>query len=248
MTCGYGAEIAARVAGRAMTSLLAPIERVSGYDADDALCPHGGALHGKDRNHPGGGATRDGLYMSSFALPDLRRRLAGSRDRQLARGARRSRRGRSAIAGGRNRKGGGGNSIAEGGTLARLLAKVGERVKVGAILLEFEEGPHAEAGSVVGQLAEPATIAAPPAAGAPAAGAIRATPAVRARARELGVDLARVTPTGPGSTVTMSDVQAAAAGAGAGQAPAYHCEVRAGPWPPTWRGHGVKSCVGHPSG
>lgn len=32
MTCGYGAEIAARVATRAMTSLLAPIERVTGYD------------------------------------------------------------------------------------------------------------------------------------------------------------------------------------------------------------------------
>ena len=108
------------------------------------------------------------------------------------------------------------------GHVARLLAKVGERVKVGAVLLEFEEGPHAEAGSVVGQLAEPATTAVPPAAaaGAPAPGATRATPAVRARARELGVDLARVTPTGPGSTVTMSDVQAAAAGAGAGQAPA----------------------------
>lgn len=32
ITCGYGAEIAARVAGRALTSLLAPIERVAGYD------------------------------------------------------------------------------------------------------------------------------------------------------------------------------------------------------------------------
>ena len=32
MTCGYGAEIAARVAGGAITSLLAPIERVTGYD------------------------------------------------------------------------------------------------------------------------------------------------------------------------------------------------------------------------
>jgi len=105
------------------------------------------------------------------------------------------------------------------GHIARLLAKVGERVKVGAALLEFEEGPHAEASTVVGQLAEPAPAAAPPAAAAKAPGAIRATPAVRARARELGVDLARVTPTGPGSTVTMSDVQAAA-GAGAGHAPA----------------------------
>jgi pyruvate dehydrogenase E1 component beta subunit len=32
MTCGYGAEIAARVAGRGLTTLLAPIERVAGYD------------------------------------------------------------------------------------------------------------------------------------------------------------------------------------------------------------------------
>jgi pyruvate dehydrogenase E1 component beta subunit len=32
VTCGYGAEIAARVAGGALTSLLAPIERVAGYD------------------------------------------------------------------------------------------------------------------------------------------------------------------------------------------------------------------------
>jgi pyruvate dehydrogenase E1 component beta subunit len=32
VTCGYGAEIAARVAGGALTSLLAPVERVAGYD------------------------------------------------------------------------------------------------------------------------------------------------------------------------------------------------------------------------
>ncbi len=32
MTCGYGAEIAARVCASAITSLLAPIERVTGYD------------------------------------------------------------------------------------------------------------------------------------------------------------------------------------------------------------------------
>ena len=32
MTCGFGAEIAARVAGRAITSLLAPVERVTGCD------------------------------------------------------------------------------------------------------------------------------------------------------------------------------------------------------------------------
>jgi len=32
MTCGYGAEIAARVCTGAITSLLAPVERIAGYD------------------------------------------------------------------------------------------------------------------------------------------------------------------------------------------------------------------------
>jgi 2-oxoisovalerate dehydrogenase E1 component beta subunit len=32
MTCGFGAEVAARVAARGLMSLLAPIERVTGYD------------------------------------------------------------------------------------------------------------------------------------------------------------------------------------------------------------------------
>jgi len=32
MTCGYGAEVVARVASGALTSLLAPVERVAGYD------------------------------------------------------------------------------------------------------------------------------------------------------------------------------------------------------------------------
>ncbi len=45
------------------------------------------------------------------------------------------------------------------GHVARLLAKVGERVKVGAPLLEFEEGRHAESGTVVGELAEPGNAA-----------------------------------------------------------------------------------------
>jgi len=32
LTCGFGAEIAARIAAKALTSLLAPIERVAGFD------------------------------------------------------------------------------------------------------------------------------------------------------------------------------------------------------------------------
>ncbi len=49
-----------------------------------------------------------------------------------------------------------------------------------------------------------------------ASGGIKAMPAVRALAKKLGVDLARVRATGPGGVVTLKDVKAAAA---AGPAP-----------------------------
>ena len=51
------------------------------------------------------------------------------------------------------------------GRIARLLAQPQERVKVGAPLVEFEEGPHADTGTVVGELAPapPAPAAPPPA-------------------------------------------------------------------------------------
>lgn len=106
----------------------------------------------------------------------------------------------------------------QAGHIAKLLAKAGDRVKVGAPLLEFEEGVHAESGTVVGQLAEArAAPTAPRAAAAPqpSAPTVRATPAVRARARELGVDLSFVTPSGPGNSITLADVQAAASHLGA---------------------------------
>lgn len=95
----------------------------------------------------------------------------------------------------------------QAGHVARLLVKAGERVKVGAPLLEFEEGRHAESGTVVGDLSGPGPTA--------RALPVRATPAVRARARQLGVDLARVTPTGPEGAILLADVEAAAAHAGA---------------------------------
>jgi len=100
------------------------------------------------------------------------------------------------------------------GHVAKLLAKEGERVKVGAPLVEFEDGAHAESGTVVGELAGPAA-AARPATRVPVA-AVRATPSVRAHARELGVDLATVTPSGPQGTILRADVEAAAARAVAG--------------------------------
>ncbi|MDJ1158054.1 dihydrolipoamide acetyltransferase family protein [Chelatococcus sp. SYSU_G07232] len=109
------------------------------------------------------------------------------------------------------------------GRIAELLARPGERVQVGAPLLVFEtEGTSRETGTVVGELApaEPAPAAprgtAPqttPAAGpAPGRAPVRAAPAVRARAKALGVDLTRVTPSGTDGTVTLADVEAASGG------------------------------------
>jgi pyruvate dehydrogenase E2 component (dihydrolipoamide acetyltransferase) len=90
----------------------------------------------------------------------------------------------------------------QAGHIARLLARPGDRVKVGAPLLAFEEGAHAETGTVVGELAKPAMPPRP----APAP----ASPAVRARARELGVALAGLKGSGPGGAITRADVAAAA--------------------------------------
>jgi pimeloyl-ACP methyl ester carboxylesterase len=49
-------------------------------------------------------------------------------------------------------------------------------------------------------------------------GRITASPAARKRARELGLDLATVTATGPGGRITSDDVERAAAGAGEDEA------------------------------
>jgi 2-oxoisovalerate dehydrogenase E2 component (dihydrolipoyl transacylase) len=94
------------------------------------------------------------------------------------------------------------------GRIARLCAQPGERIKVGAALVEFDEGPRADTGTVVGELAAAAPHPAP--ASAPAAGGIKAAPAVRALAQRLGVDLAAVTASGPSGAVTSADVERAA--------------------------------------
>ena len=106
----------------------------------------------------------------------------------------------------------------QSGRIARLCAKPGERVKVGAALVEFAEGPHADTGTVVGELAAAEAPPRPAPAAAPQPG-IRAAPAVRALAQRLGVDLAEVTPTGPQGAVTSADVERVAR-AQTGAAPA----------------------------
>jgi len=99
------------------------------------------------------------------------------------------------------------------GRLVRFAAIAGQTVKVGQVLAEFDDGGHRPSGSVVGDL--PAAVAAPPsvvpAAAHAAAGENRAMPAVRQLARRLGIDLAVLAGSGPGGTITSSDVEAAAA-------------------------------------
>jgi pyruvate dehydrogenase E2 component (dihydrolipoamide acetyltransferase) len=82
---------------------------------------------------------------------------------------------------------------------------------VGAPLIGFE-GDAADTGTVVGEL-EPQRAAVAVVSAAPPRAAVRATPAVRALARELGVDLAAVRGTGPEGAITTADVRRAVAAA-----------------------------------
>lgn len=87
----------------------------------------------------------------------------------------------------------------------------GTIVKVGAPLVDLEETTTSDAGAIVGELEQavkPAPTATSAAAPSPE---VRAAPAVRRRAAELGVDLSRVTPSGPEGTVTIADVESALA-------------------------------------
>lgn len=71
-----------------------------------------------------------------------------------------------------------------------------------------EPAAKADAGTVVGAMQVGDAVVAQ---AAIAAGGVKAMPAVRATARKLGVDIARVAATGPDGTVTMDDVKRAAA-------------------------------------
>src|SRR4029450_644830 len=79
------------------------------------------------------------------------------------------------------------------GKIARLCAQPGDRVAVGGPLVEFEEGPRADTGTIVGELvAEP-----------------RAAPA-QSPGPPPGGDLAAIAASGRGGAVTSADVERAA--------------------------------------
>jgi 2-oxoisovalerate dehydrogenase E2 component (dihydrolipoyl transacylase) len=101
----------------------------------------------------------------------------------------------------------------QAGRVARIMAKPGERMPVGAPLLFFEDSSHKDAGTVVGELegAKPAPPGRQESAptsceSQPRRHTPRAAPAVRARARELGIDLSQVPPSGPDGSVTLADL------------------------------------------
>lgn len=101
------------------------------------------------------------------------------------------------------------------GQVAKLYGEVGDIIETGAPLVDFEDttGETTFTGIVGSQEpAAPASTPAPPRK-APAAGdrsIVQASPAVRALAKRLGVELAAVVATGPGSLVTAQDVERAA--------------------------------------
>jgi pyruvate dehydrogenase E2 component (dihydrolipoamide acetyltransferase) len=97
----------------------------------------------------------------------------------------------------------------QAGKLVRLHGKPGDIVNVGAPLVEFEGGEDTDAGSVVGKVERGRAVVkeeTTETAAAPGKG-FRATPAVRALAHKLNVDLGVVTPSGPDSLITAADVQ-----------------------------------------
>src|SRR5262249_57830053 len=101
---------------------------------------------------------------------------------------------------------------------------VGYRVKLGTTTRRQRKGRNAGGGSGAGPA--PAEPVSPPAsagngssAGAEVSERPMAKPPVRKLAKDLGVDLAELTGSGPEGTITREDVQAAAGGRPVGSAP-----------------------------
>lgn len=91
------------------------------------------------------------------------------------------------------------------GVIEKILVAEGETVAVGAALATIEVGAAA-ASKPAKAKAAPAAAAAPAAPAAKAADAPRATPVAKRAADEAGVDLGKLSGTGPGGRITKSDV------------------------------------------
>ncbi len=87
------------------------------------------------------------------------------------------------------------------GVLSRILAKAGQTVKVGEVIALIEPAGETVRPPVMGKGEAPRRE-----------GDVLATPVVRKLAKDLGVDLSKVSGTGPGGRVTEEDLRNASAG------------------------------------
>jgi len=101
------------------------------------------------------------------------------------------------------------------GEIAHLFGQAGDTVHTGEPLVEFANEEQEDSGTVVGEIStqvdsgrDDFIIGAAPS--SQSASGIRATPAVRALANRLQVDLSTLTGTGQGGNITPDDVQKAA--------------------------------------
>jgi pyruvate dehydrogenase E2 component (dihydrolipoamide acetyltransferase) len=98
------------------------------------------------------------------------------------------------------------------GRVEDILVKPGDVVNVGDVMMTFSGGKEAEDVKEQKKAKEPsppaeAVTAAPQSPARTQSGPVPASPATRRLARELGVDLHSVTPTGPAGLVTAEDVR-----------------------------------------
>jgi 2-oxoisovalerate dehydrogenase E2 component (dihydrolipoyl transacylase) len=97
------------------------------------------------------------------------------------------------------------------GTIAKLFGGVGDVIKTGAALVEFAEGERAQSGSIVGSLEESSAQLNEDdvviGSAQQRASGLKAMPAVRSLAKQLNVDLSKVTPTGGQQQITVEDVK-----------------------------------------
>jgi 2-oxoisovalerate dehydrogenase E2 component (dihydrolipoyl transacylase) len=117
------------------------------------------------------------------------------------------------------RNGEAGDRLAIGSDLVVL-----ETEAAGAVVQDEPETPSApvEAPPEAEPEPEPQPVAAPTSAPAPSAGKVLAAPAVRERAKALGVDLSAIAGTGPDGRVTHRDLDAVLTGGGIRAAPAAY--------------------------
>jgi pyruvate dehydrogenase E2 component (dihydrolipoamide acetyltransferase) len=124
------------------------------------------------------------------------------------------------------------------GTVTAIHAQPGDMIAIGGALVDFEDSTVTDSGVIVGELAQEATtiaeeVAHPAAPARPAepkpapaatpepipitisepiaeaAARVKASPAVRALARKLGIDLAALEGSGPGGAIATADVERA---------------------------------------